>query len=133
MLIVVTVLLVAVTVPHALEDFQYGDLYRLGINLPLGVCILAVAYGLQVTGIALLARNHSRGALLLAALGGVWCVGAIVIHGHDMLFAGPDYRHGPVSKLLELLIIALGAWCGVLGIRISQTWAHKQLEQRRPL
>lgn len=133
MLIVVTALLIVVTVPHAVEDFQYGDLLRLGINLPLCVCVLVVVYSLQVTGIVLLASGAPRGALLLAVLGGVWCLGAIVIHGHDLLFAGPQYRHGPISKGLELLIIVLGAWCAMLGVRIARIWAQPSRKGRPPI
>jgi hypothetical protein len=104
-----------VTLPHALEDFHYGDLLRLGIALPAGVALLAAAYGLQIIGIALTARGHRVGPALLGAMGTVWCIGALAIHGHDLLFAGPDYRHGLISKLLEVLIIALGALCAYLG------------------
>lgn len=104
-----------VSLPHALEDFHYGDLLRLGIALPAGVIILATGYGLQLAGIALTARGGRTGPALLALMGAVWCIGAIAIHGHDMLYAGPDYRHGLVSKLLEVLIIVLGAACAWLG------------------
>jgi hypothetical protein len=124
----VTVVLMVVTLPHALEDFQYGDLMRLGINLSLGICILATAYILQLTGIMLVARGASRGAMLLAMLGAIWCIGAIIIHGHDMLFAGPQYRHGAISKILELLIIVLAASSAVLGLLTARILAHAQRE-----
>jgi len=108
-----------VSLPHALEDFHYGDLLRLGISLPLGVAILAAAYGTQLAGIALTARGRRAGPVLLGATGAIWCIGALAIHGHALLFAGPDYRHGLVSKLLEVLIIVLGAACAWLGASAS--------------
>jgi hypothetical protein len=119
-LIAVTALLVVVTLPHALEDFQYGDLMRFGVSIPLGICVLAAMYMSQSIGMLLVARGRSRGALLLAALGGIWCIGAIIVHGHDMIFAGPLYRHGAISKILELLIIVLGVASVVLGLRTAR-------------
>lgn len=104
-----------VVLPHALEDFHYGDLMRLGIALPAGVVILIAAYALQLTGIALTVRGRRSGSALLGVMGAVWCIGAFTIHGHDLLFAGADYRHGFVSKALEALIIVLGAACALLG------------------
>jgi hypothetical protein len=104
-----------VSLPHALEDFHYGDLLRVGIALPAGVAILVVAYGLQLAGIALTARGLPAGPAVLGGMGAVWCIGALAIHGHDLLFAGPDYRHGLISKLLEVLVIVLGAFCAYLG------------------
>jgi hypothetical protein len=53
-------------------------------------------------------------------MGVIWCVGAIVVHGHDMIFAGPQYRHGLISRLLELLVIALGAASATIGARLAQ-------------
>jgi hypothetical protein len=114
-LVAATIALVLITLPHALEDFHYGDLSRLGIALPAGVAILASAYALQLIGIILTWRGRRSGPALLGVMGAVWCIGAIAIHGHDLLFAGPDYRHGFVSKALEVLIIALGAICALLG------------------
>jgi hypothetical protein len=65
----------------------------------------------------LVARGSSRGALLLALVGVVWCLGALIVHGHDLLYAGPNYRHGLISRMLELSIIVLGALLAVLGVR----------------
>lgn len=123
-LIAATCALMIVSLPHALEDFHYGDLLRLGIGLHAGIALLATAYGLQLVGILLTLRGHRVGLALLGVLGAVWCIGALAVHGHDLLFAGPGYRHGVVSKLLEVLIIALGALCAYLsavGLRSAST------------
>ncbi len=119
MLIGITCLLMAVSLPHALEDFHYGDLARLGICQPLGIAMLCTAYAVQIIGLVLVVRGRRSGAVLLGAMGAVWCVGAAAIHGHDMVFGGEHYRHGMVSRLLELSIIVLGALATVLGMRTA--------------
>ncbi|MBV8081474.1 MAG: hypothetical protein JOY86_00660 [Candidatus Eremiobacteraeota bacterium] len=105
-----------VSFPHALEDFHYGDLARLGIALPFAIALLIVAYAMQLLGIALTARNTRAAPLLLGSMGAIWCVGAVLVHGHDVLFAGADYRHGLISKLMEVLIIVLGAAIAIVAL-----------------
>jgi hypothetical protein len=104
----------SVVLPHALEDFAYGQLEDLGIAQPWGVAILAGSLTLVACGIVLVIRGIRLGAWILGVVGGIWCVGAIVIHGHDLLFAGSAYRHGLVSRALEGLIIVLGGAVVVL-------------------
>ena len=108
-----------VSLPHAIEDFHYGDLMRLGVGTSLGVAILALMYAVQLAGIAWTAGGSRFGFAVLGLAGTIWCVGAIAIHGHDLLYAGPDYRHGFISKALEALIIVLGAVAAVLSLRTS--------------
>ena len=108
-----------VSLPHALEDFQYGDLARLGVNLPLGIAILVIMYSLQLGALRLILAGSSRAALLLAVTGAIWFIGAALIHGHDIIFAGSTYRHGTISKLLEVLIIVLGASVAVTGTSVA--------------
>ena len=105
-----------VTFPHALEDFHYGDLARLGIPLSAEIGLLIAAYAAQLLGISLTARVTRAGPLILGVMGAIWCTGAVVVHGHDLLFAGADYRHGLISKLLELLIIVLGALIAIVAL-----------------
>jgi hypothetical protein len=108
-----------VSLPHALEDFQYGGLARLGVNLALGIAILVVMYSLQLSALTFVVSGSSRAALLLAITGAIWCIGATLIHGHDIIFAGPSYRHGTFSKLLEVMIIVLGALVAFVGVCVA--------------
>lgn len=87
----------------------------MGIDTRYVPVILAAAYTLQIIGVVLLIRLKPLGAWLLAAMSAIWCVGAVIIHGHDMLFAGPNYRHGFLSRALEAGIIVLGAVGSVVG------------------
>lgn len=120
LLIISTFVLIMVTLPHALEDFQYRELARFGISTALGVVALALMYGAQLLGISLVVRGRSGGALVLALVGAIWCLGDIVIHGHEMLFAGPEYRHAAISKALELFIMVLGGSIAWIGWRVSR-------------
>jgi hypothetical protein len=108
-----------VTLPHVVEDFQYGALTRFGVTAPVGIAILVIMYLAQLVALGFLRAGSSRAALTLAFAGAVWCIGALLIHGHDIVFAGEDYRHGLVSKLLEVLIIVLGAIVAVIGFRVA--------------
>jgi hypothetical protein len=109
LLLALAIAFVAAIVPHALEDFYYGALVHLGVSTSVGVAILAFSVALTSTGAALVFSRRPLGGWLLAVVGAIWSLGAILIHGHDLLFAGPHYRHGLVSRLLELLIILFGA------------------------
>ena len=119
MLIGVTVLLAIVSGPHVREDFYYGDRVLPGLTSAYGVLALAAVYLAQALGIVLTLRADPRGAWLLAAMGAVWCAGAVIVHGHDVLFADVGYRHGAVSRILEAAIIVLGAAAAALGFRVA--------------
>jgi len=120
-LIIATCVLILVSLPHVIEDFQYGALVRFGVTLPLGIAVLLIMYSLQLGALGLLLAGSSRPALVLAFTGAVWSIGAALIHGHDLIFAGENYRHGPVSKVLEVLIIVFGAVVCLTGIRVANT------------
>ena len=107
-----------VALPHALEDFHYGDFTRVGIAPSTSHAILAAAYLVQLGGIALLAAGHRAGGLVAGLMGLIWLTGDVALHGHDFVFAGAAYRHGSVSRLLEALVFVLGAACAATGWRV---------------
>lgn len=116
-LILLSVLLFIVTLPHVAEDFSYGNLLGLNVAPSLALAALACAYALQSYGTLLAFQADNRGALLLAFAGATWSVGAIAVHGHDILFAGSGYRHGTISRAAELAIVILGGTLAVVGLR----------------
>ena len=116
--------MIFVSFPHALEDFHYRELSKIAIAPRFGPFILAAAYTLQIIGIVLVLRLKPLGAWLLAAMSAIWCVGAVILHGHDMLLAGPNYRHGFLSRALEGGIIVLGATGAVLGAATARIMAR---------
>jgi hypothetical protein len=115
-MIVLAAMFVIVVVPHAREDFYYGDLQRFGIGLNLALIAFAASMAAVLTGMVLVWRGSTAGATALAIVGAIWAIGAIVVHGHDVLFAGPGYRHGLISRLLEAAIVVLGVLLAFLGM-----------------
>jgi hypothetical protein len=111
-----------VSVPHVLEDFHYGDLLGFGAPQALAVVLLLAAYALQIVGIALTMRGLRAGPILLGITGAVWCIGALFVHGSDLLLAGPEYRHGPISKVLEIAIIILGAGVALESVVVARAF-----------
>ena len=120
MLIAVTLLLILASLPHVFEDFHYRNLLGLDVSVRAAIAVLVLAYAFQLGGIVLVLRGDARGALLLAFMGAVWCVGAILVHGHDMLFAGANYRHGGISRALEAFIVSLGLIAAFLGVSATR-------------
>jgi len=106
--ILLTLLLVAATVPHAIEDFRFGEFARFGVSTTTAACALVVVYAAQGAGMLLAARGSITGFRLLAAAALVWTVGAIAIHGSEIVSSGP-YRNGLESKALIVGIVVLGA------------------------
>jgi hypothetical protein len=111
--ILLTLLLVAATIPHAIEDFRFGEFARFGVSTSAATWALVIVYAVQLAGMILAARASTAGYLLLAAAGLVWCVGAIAIHGPEVVASG-SYRNGLESKALIGAIIALGAAAAVV-------------------
>jgi len=111
--IFLTLLLVAATIPHAVEDFRFGEFARFGVSTSAAASALVVVYAVQIGGMILAARGSTAGFWLMAAGGLVWCAGAIAVHGSEML-AGGAYRNGLESKALIGAIVVLGAVTAVV-------------------
>lgn len=111
--IALTLLLAAVSIPHAAEDFKYGEFARFGVSTAIAASALVIVYALQILGILLAWRGRTAGFWLLSAAGLVWCIGASAVHGAELLAGGP-YRSGFESKALVLAIIVLGGAVAVV-------------------
>ena len=53
-----------ISLPHTVEDFQYGALVRFGVTLPLGIAILIIMYSVQLVALRLILLGSSRAALV---------------------------------------------------------------------
>jgi hypothetical protein len=105
--VLLTMLLIAVTVPHTVEDFHFDEFHRFGVAPWQAAIVLSLVYVVQVAG-AFFAGQRSRGGFALLLVGGlIWAVGAFLIHGHEIAAAGV-YRNGFISKAMEVAIIGLG-------------------------
>jgi len=113
--VILTVTLLAVCAPHVAEDFRYGEFARRGIPLPIPIAALGCVVMMQLAGSLLALRRSPAGFALLVGAGLVWCVGAMSVHGSEILSAAP-YRSGVLSKALEIAIVALGAATAIVGI-----------------
>ena len=121
LVVILTVILVAISAPHTAEDFQFGTFARLGIPDALPGTALGLVLTMQVCGVYLVARGSRIGFMILAGTGGVWSVGALVMHGPEIIASGV-YRHGFVSKAMEVAVILLGLAIAVAG---TIEWRHR--------
>lgn len=112
--VVFTLLLAAISAPHAWEDFSYDEFGRFGIAPVVAATALGAAYALQIGGAFLAGRKSRTGFMLLGAIGLVWFLGALFVHGPEIVSPGA-YRSGFISKALEVGIIVLGAAVAVAG------------------
>ena len=116
-----TLALVVISAPHTAEDFEFGAFQQRGMDPSAPAIALGATYALQVAGAFLAGRRARVGIVLLIVAGLVWTVGAVSLHAVEIVTPGP-YRHGFISKALEIAIIGLGIAIAVAG----------GLELRRP-
>jgi hypothetical protein len=112
--VILSVILVAICAPHAAEDLQFGAFARLGIAPALPAAALGVMFATQVAGTYLVGRRSAVGFGLLIAVGAIWSVGSLILHGHEIVASGA-YRNGVISKALEVGIILVGAAMVMVG------------------
>jgi hypothetical protein len=96
------------TVPHAVEDFQYGVPQKFGMTASAAGILLGVGYAVQAAGIVGVSRGKRWGLIVTLFVGLVWLSGALFDHLTDILSAA-SYREGLLSRVLVLLIICLSA------------------------
>ncbi|HEY5094445.1 MAG TPA: hypothetical protein VII69_04915 [Candidatus Eremiobacteraceae bacterium] len=111
----IAIALIVVSLPHVLEDFTFGEPARVGVSTVAAVSVLLAAYALQLFGALLAFRDDPWGGRLVAALGLVWFVGALAIHGPEILAQGLSWRFGTTSVGEAALVVAaavLAMWYG---------------------
>jgi hypothetical protein len=107
-IVVLSILLAIVGTIHAAEDFQYREFAWLRGLQWLPAAGLGIVFGLQVFGAYAAGGGKRIGLVVLRLAGLTWCVGAIVVHGREIISHG-EYRHGLISKALEVAVIAVSA------------------------
>jgi hypothetical protein len=118
----IAIVLVVVSLPHAIEDFAFGEPARVGVAPFVALCALIAAYAVQLLGAWLVVRGNPWGGRGIAAAGFVWFVGALVIHGPEVRAQGLHWRFG-LTSIGELLLIviasALGMWYGLIAAQTA--------------
>ena len=104
--VVLTLLLIAVSVPHTVEDFQFDEFRRFGVLQWQAALVLGLVYAVQVAGAYFAGQRLRKGFWLLLAGGCIWGAGGLLIHGHEIM-AGGDFRNGLISKAMIVAIIGL--------------------------
>jgi hypothetical protein len=111
--------LVVVSLPHVLEDFGVGEPERIGVSFGVALSVLLVAYALQLVGAWLALRDSPWGGRIIAPVGLIWVIGAVVIHGPGIVAEGVNWRSGPTSFVEVLLVVLVGALAMWFGFRAS--------------
>jgi len=124
-LIAASVATVPITLTHAVEDFSVGIHERFHLPVLLAAFFVSLAYAAQVLAAALAAQERRLGYWLNLGLALAWLVGAAADHLGEVVFVSP-YRHGLLSKALEVAIMVGAAlWAG-LAISALRASGRKQ-------
>lgn len=123
-LLTLSALSVPVTLTHSIEDLDASIHRDFGLGLLTAAYLLSLGYTTQLLGAILSARAHRGGHLLNLVVAVIWLVGSVGDHIDDLLFA-EDYRHGAVSKVLELGIMVIGTAWALVAIWALRRSLHK--------
>jgi len=119
-LLILSVLSFMVTIPHAIEDFQYGVPESFGVNPSIAGLLVGIGLAVQVLGIIGVSQGTRWGLIITLVVAIGWVLGAILDHLPDILSSRP-YRHGVLSRSLEALIILdFGALFVLSGLGLKQ-------------
>ena len=103
-LLILSALSFMATIPHVIEDFQYGVPESFGVNPSIAGLLVGIGLAVQVGGIIGIARGTKWGLIITLLVSTGWLLGAILDHLPDILSSAP-YRQGALSRFLEALII----------------------------
>lgn len=103
-LLILSVLSFIFTIPHVLEDFEYGVPESFGVHPSVASFLVGIMLAVQVIGIIGISRETRWGLFITLFIAMVWFLGAILDHLPDIV-SSDVYRHGAISRSLESLII----------------------------
>lgn len=103
-LLILSALSFMVTIPHVIEDFQYGVPASFGVDPSIAGLLVGIGLSVQVGGIIGIVRGTKWGLIITFFVSTVWFLGAILDHLPDIL-SSASYRLGILSRSLEALII----------------------------
>ena len=115
--VVLSLALILVALPHTLEDFAQGEPAKHGAAAPVLAEIVAGLFALQGWALFELGSQQRRGYLIHAGLGVLWPLAAGSAQ-LPVIFTGQPYRAGFVSLFYVFgmlsvgLLLLLAAWQG---------------------
>ncbi len=122
--VVLSLLLTFVTIPHTLEDFALGEPLKNGVPAPLLAGIIAGLFALQGLALFCLGGDQRRGYFIHLGLGIFWPLAAGTAQLPVILTLQP-YRSGFISLHYVFGMIILGILlflASIQGLRTMSSW-----------
>jgi hypothetical protein len=119
--VVLSLLLIFVALPHTLEDFALGEPAKNGVPAPLLAGIIAGLFALQAWGLFDLGRDQRRGYFIQMGIGIFWPLAAGTAQLPAILTLQP-YRFGFISLHYVIGMIILGIlllFASIQGLRAA--------------
>ncbi len=121
--LVLSLLLMFVAIPHTLEDFTLGEPAKQNVPAVVLASVIAVFFILQGLGLFFLGNNDRRGYFIHLGLGILWPVAAGSAQLPVILTTQP-YRAGFISLFYVFGMIVLGILlllASILGLRTASS------------
>ena len=119
--VVLSLLLMIMVIPHTLEDFAVGEPAKNGVPVLLLQGVVAGLIAVQAFGLYNLGGNHRRGYFIQMGAGLIWPVLAGVAQLPAILSTSP-YRAGFISIFFVIGIIVMGVLlflASLYGLRVT--------------
>ena len=123
--VILSLLLMIMAIPHILEDFAVGEPAKNGVPVLLLQGVVASLIAVQALGLYNLGGNHRRGYFIHMGIGLIWPLLAGIAQLPTILPARP-YRAGFISIFFVIGIIVMGVllfMASLYGLRV--THKHK--------
>jgi hypothetical protein len=114
--VVLSLMLMLVAVPHTLEDFSLGEPAKNGVAVPVLATVVAVMFALQGLALFWAGQNKRLGYFIHMGLGAFWPLAAGSAQLPAFLTTTP-YRSGFISILYVVSMMILGAMLFFASIR----------------
>jgi hypothetical protein len=105
--VILSLALILVALPHTLEDFSQGEPAKHGAAAPVLAEVVAGLFAAQGWALFELGRQQRRGYLIHAVLGILWPLAAGSAQ-LPVIFTGQPYRAGLISLFYVFGMISLG-------------------------
>ena len=105
--VVLSLSLFFVAIPHTLEDFALGEPAKNGVPAPVLAAVVAGLFALQGLALFLMGQNDRRGYFIHIGIGIFWPLAAGIAQV-PVILASSAYRAGFISKFYVAGMIGVG-------------------------